>query len=567
MGIPAVQGYTLTTERSASSRSSAVPDGAEARPTGDPETLLLVAGIRLVCALAGLVAVWRLPVGPDTDLLMAAWLAYGAWATACWWSAQTAGARLGASRLQGSLDALWLVLLLHTTPDLAPMVLAMLVLPFSTTAGLHGTRAALWLGAGTSLLLLVLPPSTELARTLPARELALRVALIAVGSALAMHTAASRRQRRIQLLQQTEAIDPRHGLATTAGQMVRLLRQSGTATVAALTLPASSGTTVWFSTDAEGDFSASATTHRAIEQLLADLPHQVLSGEAGEATDKRHRTNDPSQDRLAELGRMLQVRHIALVPLLRDGHRRGHLVLGWHKARHGHGLATALELAETAPTLTRLLDAAELVDQLQDEAAGHERARIGRDLHDSAIQPYLGLKFAVESVARRAEPDSPLRQDLDALVELVNAEILGLRELVSTLRTGHAQGDNALVPAVRRLVLRCSRLFGIDMQLDCPASVHTSRAVAGATFQLVNEALNNVRKHTCARRVWIRIAQEPQRLHLHIRDNAGTLQGHRQPDFVPSALAERVADLGGTLEIGLAGEFDTELHLVVPDRA
>ena len=58
------------------------------------------------------------------------------------------------------------------------------------------------------------------------------------------------------------------------------------------------------------------------------------------------------------------------------------------------------------------------------------------DLHDSAIQPYLGLKYAVECVAMRIPAENPARAEVDALAELVNAEVASLRELISGLRTG-----------------------------------------------------------------------------------------------------------------------------------
>ena len=51
---------------------------------------------------------------------------------------------------------------------------------------------------------------------------------------------------------------------------------------------------------------------------------------------------------------------------------------------------------------------------LNEEMAAHARVRIGRDLHDSAIQPYLGLRYAIEALplfgrrVRIVVPRSPL---------------------------------------------------------------------------------------------------------------------------------------------------------------
>src|SRR5206468_640372 len=127
------------------------------------------------------------------------------------------------------------------------------------------------------------------------------------------------------------------------------------------------------------------------------------------------------------------VNTLAIVPLLRYARRHGQFVVGFRELRpRAQELAA---LAEGAPELFRIIEQAALVDRLQEESAAHERARIGRDLHDSAIQPYLGLKYAVEGVAQRIAADNPARGDIDALVDLVNGEVDALREIISGLRS------------------------------------------------------------------------------------------------------------------------------------
>ena len=79
---------------------------------------------------------------------------------------------------------------------------------------------------------------------------------------------------------------------------------------------------------------------------------------------------------------------------------------------------------EAAPELLRIVEQAALVDQLQDENASHERARIGRDLHDSAIQPYLGLKYAVEALARRRCAEAFAANGVSADQIFVNVQAL-----------------------------------------------------------------------------------------------------------------------------------------------
>ena len=214
--------------------------------------------------------------------------------------------------------------------------------------------------------------------------------------------------------------------------------------------------------------------------------------------------------------------------------------------------------------MLRILEQAALVDQLQEESAAHERARIGRDLHDSAIQPYLGLKFAVEAAAMRIPAHNPARVEVEALVALVTQELAALRELISAMRTGQGVGDDALMPAVRRQARRFGRLFGIDVQVDGPGTVATSRALASAVVHMVNEALNNVRKHAGAQRVWLRLSVDAASLHLRVRDDGGRVRGHCAAGFRPASLCERVDELGGSLEVVHPDGLDTEIVIQIP---
>jgi signal transduction histidine kinase len=265
---------------------------------------------------------------------------------------------------------------------------------------------------------------------------------------------------------------------------------------------------------------------------------------------------------LAALAQLLGVRSLHVVPLTRYGRDNGHFVVGYHHTRNN--LHDVFALAGATPELLRIIEQAALVDQLQEETASHERARIGRDLHDSAIQPYLGLKYAVECVALRIAPDNPARAEVDALAELVNGEVAALRELISGLRTGNDGGDSALVPAVRRQVRRFALLFGIEVEIDCPNHLPTTRALASALFHMVNEVLNNIRKHTPATRVWIKLSIEAGAFLIVVRDDAGSVQGHLLPDFRPGSLSERAAELGGSLKISHPDGINTEMAIQIP---
>lgn len=379
------------------------------------------------------------------------------------------------------------------------------------------------------------------------------------------------RFRWLALLGELEAkLDPRHGLVPVCASLVKRLLQATQADVVALVLPSSRGDPSMLASREDGSFCATAQVHERLEFLLSKVPNTPVSHMSRPWWDPRPstwmQTDQPLPEglsaQLAELARTLEVSRLHIVPLTRYTRQHGYLVIGYTRQ---HGAANDVAaLINAAPELLRMVEQATLVDLLQEETAAHERSRIGRDLHDSAIQPYLGLKYAVESVALRIPPDNPARAELDSLAQLVNGEVAALRELISNLRSDNQHGDNTLVPAIRRQVRRFSALFGIEVELNCPASIPTTRTLASSVFHLVNEVLNNIRKHTPARRIWISMAVQNSKLGIVVRDDAGSLQGHPADLFDPVSLRERTAELKGTLQISQPDKLNTELTIQIP---
>ncbi len=367
-----------------------------------------------------------------------------------------------------------------------------------------------------------------------------------------------------------EQLDPRRGLEAICTEVTERLRQSVDADVAILVLPSGESVPAMIASREDGAFRAKSDVHARLEDHLSQLPNCPVSLTHRHWWDWRpgvvmaNETPAPEgvSSELGGLARTLEVQGLHVVPLNRYGHPHGHFVVGFKNARAMPDDTSTLVRA--APDLLRVIEQAATVDKLHDESVSHERARIGRDLHDSAIQPYLGLKYAVEGVALRIPPDNPARAEVDALAELVNSQVGALRELISNLRTGAGLGDNALIPALRRQCRRFTELFGIEVELDTPERVATTRVLASALFHMVNEVLNNIRKHTVAHHVWITLSVESQHLRLAVRDNAGSMHRRAYEPFYPASLSERAADLGGSVQIAESDGLNTEIVIQIP---
>ncbi|HEY9064273.1 MAG TPA: histidine kinase [Burkholderiaceae bacterium] len=530
------------------------------------------AGIRVVTALMCTVLLLAHDehIGAGAMLILVLYCTWAAWLL---WVEATERS----SRINGVwpywIDVAWSCLVLKVFSAGTAMMIVTLVHPVVLTSIGFGVAPGVTLALAAALGLLY-AEAGELTQLLSVgwrQALPTLLVLTLVPAAAVVARPMSVLRHRLALIDELGAqLDPRRGLESICAELVEKLRIGTQADVVTLVLPSKFGAPAMLASREDGSFRAKTEVHTNLEQLLEGVPSFPVSYIARHWWDPRRRLRSHGKQPLprgltaglAELARTLDVRSLHVVPLLRYTREHGHFVVGYADARSA--LQDMSALSGATAELLRIVEQAALVDQLQDESASHERARIGRDLHDSAIQPYLGLKYAVECVALRIPRDNPARAEVESLATLVNSEVSALRELISGLRTGNQQGDNALVPAVRRQARRFALLFGIEVEVECADYLPTTRALASALFHMVNEALNNVRKHTAAQHVRIGLAIDGAMLRLVVRDDAGTVRGRPVSDFCPGSLSERAAELGGSLTVSRPDGVNTELVIQVP---
>lgn len=126
-------------------------------------------------------------------------------------------------------------------------------------------------------------------------------------------------------------------------------------------------------------------------------------------------------------------------------------------------------------------------------------------------------------------------------------------------------------------VARFGRESGIRAHFDCAApDVDLTPRVCRELARVVQEALQNVRKHSQARNVFVRFARAPEGWRLVVDDDgqgfaafSGTLT-HTELDESrkgPYVLKERVRALGGELTIATSSGGGARLDILLPDEA
>jgi signal transduction histidine kinase len=148
------------------------------------------------------------------------------------------------------------------------------------------------------------------------------------------------------------------------------------------------------------------------------------------------------------------------------------------------------------------------------------RATIARDLHDGPTQSISAIAMTIELIKRlmRAMPDR-VERELDVLGELVQKTAYDIRSLLFELRPLGLE-TQGLLETLRQYVSRWRDPSGAT-QLRLEAPLHLPRLpveVEGAMFIIIQEAVNNARKHAGPSEVTIYLYQEEDQLVASVRD-------------------------------------------------
>lgn len=184
-----------------------------------------------------------------------------------------------------------------------------------------------------------------------------------------------------------------------------------------------------------------------------------------------------------------------------------------------------------------------------------ERERIGRDLHDGALQLVYTAGLIVESARRKAPPNSVQAQKLNRAVVALDEAIAGLRAYMTGLRETTAEGT--LEDGLRRLATGHVLAALVDLRLELaaapsPAVPPTQQA---HVLAIAGEALANVARHAQASQVRLATAYTDDQVQLTIEDDGvGFKPAADQDGFGLRNMRDRARLLGGQLQIdGVAG--------------
>lgn len=198
-------------------------------------------------------------------------------------------------------------------------------------------------------------------------------------------------------------------------------------------------------------------------------------------------------------------------------------------------------------------------------AQEQERQRLANELHDGLGQNLSLVKNRMHLALEIPDLPAALADHLKAVAQIASDAIAEVRSLSQNLRPIQIE-QLGLTAALHGLIEQVSdstatqiegRLESVDEVLQADAATHL--------YRIVQEALNNILKHSRARHATVALRRDVGMLHLDIRDDgAGFAMGAGNGGLGLTSMGERAQMLGGALALASEPGKGTRVQVNLP---
>jgi signal transduction histidine kinase len=211
-----------------------------------------------------------------------------------------------------------------------------------------------------------------------------------------------------------------------------------------------------------------------------------------------------------------------------------------------------------------------------------ERRRLARDLHDSLGQKLTGVKFLIEAALGKSWPEER-RSGMDrlhALVPTIQDAVEEVRRISTELRPSILD-DLGLLPTMAwhlREFERAHPGFVVEQRLDVTDS-EVPDGLRTPIYRVLQEATNNVAKHSGTSRMVVGLERDDGRLCLLVQDDGVGFDPEAPPvraagnrGIGMGSMRERTELTGGTFSVrsspggGTAVRAEWPLNPPLPDK-
>ena len=190
---------------------------------------------------------------------------------------------------------------------------------------------------------------------------------------------------------------------------------------------------------------------------------------------------------------------------------------------------------------------------------------ISRELHDEFGQVLTAVGSMLRRAGAHAPEGSSLRADLQEVLETVQTTLESVRSLSQVLHPVMLD-EAGLESTLDWYIPNVERQTGITISYEKQGEPFAVDGAAGVhIYRIVQEALNNVARHSGAKQAWVRLRFLPRTLELEVEDlGIGFNERPNKRGIGLVAMRERSELMGGQIVFSHPPEGGTLVHLTVP---
>lgn len=208
------------------------------------------------------------------------------------------------------------------------------------------------------------------------------------------------------------------------------------------------------------------------------------------------------------------------------------------------------------------------------KAQEEERSRVAREIHDGPAQSMSNVVLKAEICEKLFDIDlDQARTELKNLKKIVRESLKDVRRIIYDLRPMSLE-DLGLMPTLQKYVESFSLESGIDTSFQQRGMniVIDNKNLNLTIFRVVQEALNNIRKHSEAKTAEVRVEYTPLCVVLKISDTGKGFETDRikvekddnSGGFGLFSMNERIELMDGKMEISSQLGKGTIVKVILP---
>jgi signal transduction histidine kinase len=194
---------------------------------------------------------------------------------------------------------------------------------------------------------------------------------------------------------------------------------------------------------------------------------------------------------------------------------------------------------------------------------------ISRELHDEFGQVLTAIGSLLSRVERQVPQGAPLRTDLQEVREIAQSTLNNIRGLSQALHPVLLD-EEGLESTLDWYVPTAERQTGLALHYEKSGSAFSVDGNAGVQiYRVLQEALNNVSRHSGAKEAWVRLRFSGDAVQLEVEDHgSGFAVATPRQGIGLVGMRERAELVGGKLQIEQLEPGGTLVRLTVPrDKA